>query len=50
MEYRAAVGLAKIAFMLYKLGLISRDRFGSICDRLTVKVLERDLERQKDVD
>jgi len=49
MEYETAAALAKIAYMLYKLGLMSKARFGDICDALTVKVLKHDLERRKNV-
>lgn len=50
MEYRTAIALAKIAFILYKLGLIPKAKFSDICDTLTIKVLKSDLERRKNAD
>lgn len=50
MEYKVAAGLAKIAFILYKLGLISQNKFYNLCDTLTVRVLRHNLERDKNVD
>lgn len=55
MEHKAAVTLAKIIALLYRLGVISDDRAHRIYDILTIKVLQKDIEEmarkgQSDVD